>query len=107
MRHATSPCEDGAVQADRGDRQVAPQHRDGSVVGPPTFGGLLAALLFWWPSLTPTLVPRPWVAQAVMSAVCVAVGYGIGTAVGRWVQRYLTRRGHSPSPGVRRWGWIT
>ena len=84
----------------------AARRRDGWVLGTPTFGGLSMSLLFWWESLTPTLVPRPWAAQALTSGVCAAVGYGIGTLIGRWVQRLLIRWSRSPGATTRRWGWI-
>ena len=50
--------------------------------------GSSLALLFWWHSLTPTLIPRSWQMQAAIGAVCLAIGYGIGTLAGRWGQRY-------------------
>src|SRR5262245_8150319 len=62
----------------------------------PTFGGSSLALLFWWQSLTPTLIPRSWEAQTVIGAVCLAIGYGIGTLAGRWMHRLLDRWGRSP-----------
>lgn len=80
-------------------------HRDRSVLGRPTFGGLAMALLFWWESLVPTLIPRPWVAQALISAVCSAVGYGIGTLVWRCVAWLLVRCGRTPGETTQLWGW--
>ncbi len=38
-------------------------------------------MVFWWYSLTPTLIPRSVGSQVVISGVCLAVGYGIGTGV--------------------------
>jgi uncharacterized membrane protein len=40
--------------------------------------GLGAAVIFWFASLTPTLVPRGWIVQGVTSGICLAIGYGIG-----------------------------
>ena len=37
--------------------------------------GLTGALLFYCLSLTPSLLPRVWYLQAVMSGVTVAIGY--------------------------------
>jgi uncharacterized membrane protein len=53
------------------------------MAGKPTSGGLLAALIFWWFALTPSLVPRAWPSQAAINAVALAIGYGIGTLAGR------------------------
>jgi hypothetical protein len=40
------------------DKAVAAERR--GVFGTPTLSGSLLALLFWWQSLTPTLIPRSW-----------------------------------------------
>ena len=37
----------------------------------PSFGGLALAVLFWWESLSPSLMPRSAVAQGMVSAVCI------------------------------------
>jgi uncharacterized membrane protein len=50
--------------------------------------GLVGAAVAWWWSLTPTLLPRGWVAQAVVSAVCAAAGYAAGVSVA-WVVRLV------------------
>src|SRR5262245_9673211 len=75
-------------------------------LGTPTLSGSLLALLFWWQSLTPTLIPRSWETQTGISAICLALGYGIGTLAGRGVHRLLDRRGRSPGNVIRRRGWI-
>src|SRR5215831_9909122 len=77
----------------------------GGALGTPTLSGSLLALLFWWQSLTPTLIPRSWEMQAGISAICLALGYGIGTLAGRVVHRLLARR-RSPGNVIRRRGWI-
>ena len=76
------------------------------VLAAPTFGGAFGALVFWWRSLAPTLLPRGWLAQALVSAVCVGVGYLIGTLVGWVVGRVLASFGREPGPRVRRPAWI-
>jgi len=68
----------------------------------PTLSGSSLALVFWWQSLTPTLIPRSWGMQVAIGAICLAVGYGIGTLVGRGVHRLLVRSGRSPGDVVRR-----
>src|SRR5262245_26673912 len=75
-------------------------------LGTPTLSGSLLALVFWWQSLTPTLIPRSWEMQTGISAICLALGYGIGTLAGRGVHRLLARRGRSPGNMIRRRGWI-
>jgi uncharacterized membrane protein len=74
--------------------------------GTPTLSGSLLALLFWWQSLTPTLIPRPWEMQAVVGAICLVIGYGIGTLAGRWTHRLLELWGRSPGNAIRRHSWI-
>jgi uncharacterized membrane protein len=49
--------------------------------------GLGAGLVFWFASLTPTLVPRGWIVQGVTSGVCLAIGYGIGAMAERTFPR--------------------
>jgi len=63
--------------------------------------GLTGALVCYCLSLTPSLLPRVWYLQAVMSAVTAAIGYGIGLFIG-WLLRSLIP--WRPSPTVRRVG---
>lgn len=76
------------------------------MLGMPAFGGALFALVFWWQSLTPSLIPRAWAMQTGVGAICVAIGYGIGALLGRGGQRLLERRGRVPGPVLRRRGWM-
>jgi uncharacterized membrane protein len=50
--------------------------------------GLLVGAVFFAFSLTPSLLPRPFLVQGVISGLSVAAGYGLGVA-GLWVWRYL------------------
>ncbi len=61
--------------------------------------GLTGALFFYCLSLTPSLLPRAWYLQAVMSAVTAAIGYGVGLFLG-WVARSMIP--WRPSTTVRR-----
>jgi uncharacterized membrane protein len=63
--------------------------------------GLVGALAFYCLSLTPSLLPRAWYLQAVMSAVTAAIGYAVGLLVG-WLLRSLIP--WRPAPVVRRVG---
>jgi uncharacterized membrane protein len=62
-------------------------------------GGLAGALAFYCLSLTPSLLPRAWFMQAVMSGITMAIGYGIGSFIG-WLARSLIP--WSPGPTARR-----
>lgn len=69
---------------------------------PLCFGGLLGALITFWASVFPSLLPRGWLFQGIVSGVTVAIGYGIGSAVSA-----IARRFHPPEPkaDVKRWFW--
>jgi uncharacterized membrane protein len=71
----------------------------------PTYGGLIVGLLAWWRSLYPTLLPRGWLAQAVISALCFSLGYIVGTLGGWIVHEVLHRAGRDPSRSARRTAW--
>jgi len=53
--------------------------------------GLLLAGLFLAASLTPSLLPRPYFVQGVLSGFAIAAGYGIGVS-GLWGWRFLQFR---------------
>jgi uncharacterized membrane protein len=46
---------------------------------PLSFPGTLAGSLFFAASLTPSLLPRTFLTQGLISGLSIAVGYGIGT----------------------------
>jgi uncharacterized membrane protein len=73
--------------------------------GRPTFGGAVVGLLFWWRSLYPTLMPRTWLAQALVTALSVALGYAIGTLAGHVGHRLLQRWDREPPASSKRWAW--
>ncbi len=50
--------------------------------------GLLLGTLFFAASLTPTLLPRSYLTQGVLSGCSLAAGYAIG-AFGRWLWTYM------------------
>jgi uncharacterized membrane protein len=64
-----------------------------------SLAGLTGALAFYCLSLTPSLLPRAWFLQAVMSAVTAAIGYAVGLWTG-WLLRNLIP--WRPAPAVRR-----
>jgi uncharacterized membrane protein len=67
-----------------------------------SMAGLTGALVCYCLSLTPSLLPRAWFLQAVMSGVTTAIGYGIGAFTG-WLLRSLVDP-WSPPPVARRVG---
>lgn len=68
---------------------------------PVSFGGFVAGLLFFWISLTPSLLPRSWFFQGVVSGLSAVVGYGVGSALGA-IGRRAFRGALVPSPPTRR-----
>lgn len=64
------------------------------------FGGSIGALILFCASLTPSLLPRHWVLQAVVSGLTMAIGYGAGASVGALARRIWPRL---PSPPTRAW----
>ena len=71
----------------------------------PNLGGLLLALLFWWESLSPTLLSRTATFQGLVSAVCIGFAYMVGTLIGYWGHRLLERLDRSPSASARQIAW--
>ena len=51
-------------------------------------GGLLVGTLFFAASLTPSLIPRTYLTQGVLSGCSLAAGYGIGV-FWRWLWDYM------------------
>lgn len=50
--------------------------------------GLIVGVLFFAASLTPSLIPRPYVVQAVISGLSLGAGYAIGVLL-RWLWSFL------------------
>jgi len=76
--------------------------------GPLCRTGVLLGALCFIASLTPSLVPRGFVAQGVLSGVCFAVGYLIGVALAAlWRRLMLPELGHGPLQRGLRWlPWV-
>ena len=68
----------------------------------PNYPGLVIAILFLVASMSPSLIPRPWPFQCVVSGIVMAAGYGLGTLLS-----YLWRRLPFPEPPsrVKMWAW--
>ncbi len=53
-----------------------------------SYMGMFTGLVFYCLSMLPSLLPRPWLFQALVSAISLAVGYGIGAGIAsvwRWL----------------------
>ena len=68
--------------------------------------GLIFALVFWWRSLYPSMMPRGPGWQAAVSAVSIGVGYLLGMVLGALGNVILTRTQRQPSERFRWWAWI-
>ena len=62
----------------------------------------MLGLTFGAMSVTPSLVPRAWFLQALVTGLCIATGYGLGAFVG-WAYRALGLP--NLPPGARRIAW--
>ena len=69
---------------------------------PSNFGGLALGIMFFWLSLTPSLLPRPWFAQGAVSGIAAAFGYGIGSGLSALIGRVVPAE---PSERAKRLAW--
>jgi uncharacterized membrane protein len=69
----------------------------------PDLTACLAATFFFWLSLTPSLVPRPWYYQGVIGGITAAIGYGLG-ALASWLFRLVVP--WRPAQRVRARAWL-
>ena len=75
-----------AVPSDVVPAAAAPRRRRGP--GRLSLTGGVLGLTFGAMSVTPSLVPRAWFLQALVTGLCVVTGYGLGAFVG-WAYRSL------------------
>ncbi|WP_010273200.1 alpha/beta hydrolase [Paenibacillus senegalensis] len=64
--------------------------------------GVWFAYLFFWASLTPSLMPRSWILQGVLSGVVIVAGYLLGRLISA-VARKLVSRQLPQSWGLAAW----
>ncbi|GAB3955197.1 alpha/beta hydrolase [Streptomyces sparsus] len=57
----------------------------------PDLTATVVATVFFWLSLTPSLVPRPWYLQGMIGGITAAIGYALGCLLG-WGVPVLVRR---------------
>src|SRR3954470_822351 len=67
-----------------------------------TWSGTVGAVLFGCASLTPSLLPRGWVLQAIIAGVTAAIGYGVGVTIAWFVAELSESR---MTPAFRRRAW--
>jgi uncharacterized membrane protein len=65
--------------------------------------GSAVAVLFYCASLTPSLLPRAWYLQGIVSGLTAAMGYGLGATLGALVRQIWRRR----YPRATRIAWWT
>lgn len=57
----------------------------------PDLTAAITATVFFWLSLTPSLVPRPWYLQGVVGGITAAIGYALGALLS-WIASAVVRR---------------
>ena len=73
------------------------------VFRPLCFGGLVAALIFFWISLTPSLLPRTWLFQGIVSGLSASAGYGIGSMIQALMRRFAYTESKTK---YKRYAWV-
>ena len=80
------------VGADEAPARSRPVYRRLRVVrGRLGLAGSVFAVAFYCASLTPSLLPRSWYLQGVVSGLTAAIGYGIGATLGALVRKVWRR----------------
>lgn len=64
--------------------------------------GLIVGLLFFFISMMPSLLPRPWFYQGLISGIAVAIGYGFGVLISKCYRAIATKE---PSNSSKRQAW--
>ncbi len=77
--------------------------RRGRFVSLPSIVGTAAGVVVFALTVTPSLLPRPWLLQGIISGIVFAVAYGLGALVA-WLVRRLTK--WEPAAGARRLAWL-
>lgn len=64
------------------------------------FAGSIGALVLFCLSLTPSLLPRHWALQGVVSGITMAIGYAFGASIGAFIRSMWS---NAPVPVRRAW----
>ena len=83
---ATDPAGATAPPAAPRTEPAAPRRRHRP--RPPSPAGVVGGTLFAMLAMTPSLLPRDWLFQALVSGISAALGYGLGVALA-WALRHL------------------
>lgn len=59
-----------------------------ALVAPLSYTGIVLAVVFFSISLSPSLLPRPYALQGILSGIVLALGYGLGVII-KWLWDYL------------------
>ncbi|SNY89118.1 Uncharacterized membrane protein [Nocardia amikacinitolerans] len=68
----------------------------------PNYVGLVVATLFFCWSLTPSLLPRDWLFQGLVSGVNAAIGYGVGCLLDLAYRKWIAPRVKPPAALAQR-----
>ena len=99
-RPPTAPAPEGAATADAVSAEKPSWPR--RLLSRPNYLGLVfATLAFQW-SLTPSLLPRPWLFEGVIAGIGAALGYGLGCLLS-WLIRRTPLRERGPVVKHRAW----
>ncbi len=71
----------------------------------PGLAGSVFAVLFYCASLTPSLLPRAWYLQGIVSGLTAAIGYGVGATLGALV-RLAWRRTYPRATRIAWWALL-
>lgn len=84
------------------DHPRRPYRRLRVVRGRLSLTGSFVALAFYCLALTPSLLPRSWLFQGIVSGLTAAIGYGLGAFLGATVRRFT----HRAYPQATRIAWV-
>jgi uncharacterized membrane protein len=64
------------------------------------YTGLILAVVTFCLSFLPSLMPRPWPLQALLSGISIAIGYGVGTFLSYFIRWMLERDAPKPAKPI-------
>lgn len=67
--------------------------------------GLIFAVIFFTFSVLPSLLPRPWLYQGVISGISISIGYGIGVLTSKLI-RFIFKKEFSLKIKKRAWRFL-
>ncbi|MGP3967070.1 alpha/beta hydrolase [Streptomyces sp. 6N223] len=109
-----APADRARAAARRGGRRLLavarkpywdPPHPSWAIRRWPDLAACLVATFFFWLSLTPSLVPRPWYYQGAIGGITAAIGYGLGALLS-WIYRLVTPETWQPGQRMRARCWL-